>query len=209
MSTDVPFDPFTMDDVDPDRPGASGGGQLPEGGYRVIVTEVIVQNKRNSTEVKCEVVVAKDSNLVGKSHDEYLKWPKAEYTETGNRIAKEQLLAWCYAAKTTNADEIRARQEARQGFDPAWLEAMVGREVLIYVKHDQYFDQAGNERTSSKAEGRVWAIDNPKGKGIPGYAGPATPAAGPAGGQAAQQQSPPAAAAPQQQPASDPFAGLV
>lgn len=170
MSTDS-FDdvPFTLDDVDPDHVEGSGVSLLPEGGYRVTITEVIVQNQRASTEVKCEVVRAKDDTLVARRHNEYLKWPKTEYSETGNRIAKEQLLAWCFAAKTTSPAEIKVRQQAGQGFTSAWLEKMVGRDVLIYVKRDKYTDANGNEKESAKAEGRVWAIDSPKGSSIPGY----------------------------------------
>lgn len=202
FSQDVPFDPFTMDDVDPDKPGSAGGQKLPEGGYRMIINEVVVQNAKGSTEVKCEVTNAKDISLVGRPHTEYLKWPKAEYQETGNRIAKEHLLAWCYAAKTTSAEEIRARQRAHQGFAAKWLEAMVGRDVLCWVKAEEY-----EGRPQAKIEGRVWAVDNPKGKGIPGYVGPAaSPAAGSSGGPATTAPQQPAAAA---APATDPFAGLV
>ena len=198
--TEVPFDAFAMDDVDADRPGSGGGGQLPEGGYKFVVTEVVVQNERGSTQIECEVLDAKDVALVGRKHVEYLKWPKAEYSEVGNRIAKEQLLAWCYAAKTTSAEEIKARQQARQGFDSGWLEAMVGRQLLGYVKHDTYQDAAGNDKQSAKCEGRVWALDNPKGKGIPGWIPTATPAAGSAAATTSQQTAPPVAA--QSQPQS-------
>jgi len=196
MSTDVPFDVFTMDDVDADRPGSGGGGRLPEGGYKLLITEMVVQNERGSTQIECEVLDAKDENLIGRKHVEWLKWPKAEYSEVGNRIAKEQLLAWCYAAKTTNADEIKARQAARQGFDTAWLESMLGRPVLGVVKHEAYVDAAGADKTSAKIEGRVWAVDNPKGRGIPGWVGVDTP----------QAPGSPAATSPS---AADPFAGLV
>lgn len=202
---DAPFDDgsgFAMDDIDPDKPGSGGGGKLPEGSYCVGITEVNLKNERGSTEVKCEVVAAKDQNLLGHSHTEYLKWPKPTYTENGNRISKEQLIAWCYAAKTTSPEEIKARQQARQGFNPAWLETMVGKFVLIVVKHDAYKDEAGNDKSSAKVDGRVWAVDNPKGKGIPGWvdvSGQRQPAAAQ---QTAQQSQ-------QQQAASDPFAGLV
>jgi len=201
------FDPFDFNDVDPDKPGSGGGGQLPVGGYRVMITQVIVRNERGSAEVKCEVMAAKDESLVGRQHTEYLKWPKSEYTETGNRIAKEQLLAWCYAAKTTSAEEIRARQKARQGFDAGWLVAMVGHEVLIVIKEDSYTDAAGNAKTSAKAEGRVWSVDNPKGKGIPGWeSAPGTTS--PGGDVGAAAAAPQQTAAPAT-PAADPFAGLV
>ena len=199
MSTDVPYDAFTMEDVDADKPGTGGGSQLPEGGYKFVVTEVVVQNERGSTQIECEVVEAKDANLVGRKHVEYLKWPKAEYSDVGNRIAKEQLLAWCYAAKTTSAEDIKARQQARQGFETIWLEAMLGVELLGFVKHETYQDGAGTDKTSSKCEGRVWALDNPKGKGIPGWVG--TPAAG--------QTTAPAAAAPEQPPTTNAFDDLV
>jgi hypothetical protein len=201
---------FAMDDIDPDKPGSGGGGQLPEGGYCVAITEVVLQNERGSTEVKCEVVAAKDQNLIGRTHTEYLKWPKREYTEVGNRIAKEQLLAWCYAAKTTNPAEIKARQQARQGFSSAWLEAMVGMHALVYIKHDSYTDANGTDKTSSKVDGRVWAIDNPKGKGIPGWIdvsgqqAAATMATGERVVNTTPQQPAAATAA-----AADPFAGLV
>lgn len=178
FENDAPFDAFSFDDVDPDRPGSGGGGQLPEGGYCVMVAEVIVQNDRGSTQVECEVVDAKDANLIGRRHKEFLRWPKPDGSDVGNRIAKEQLLAWCYACKTTSAEEIKARQQARQGFDAKWLEAMVGRRCLIFVKQETYQDAAGNDKTSAKADGRVWALDNPKGKGIPGWTG-GGPAAGP------------------------------
>jgi len=230
---DAPFDDgsgFAMDDVDADKPGSGGGGGLPEGGYCVGITEVVLQNERGSTEVKCEVVAAKDQGLLGRTHTEYLKWPQPSYSDIGNRIAKEQLLAWCYAAKTTNPTEIKARQQARQGFSPAWLEAMVGKFVLIFVKPDSYTDANGNEKHPMKVDGRVWAIDNPKGKGIPGWVdvppagqAPATQQTQQAAQQPAQQQ--PAQQQPQQQqpqqqqqaetppqqPAAgaDPFAGLV
>jgi hypothetical protein len=202
--TQAPFDDgsgFAMDDIDPDKPGSGGGGgQLPEGGYCVAITEVVLKNERGSTEVKCEVVAAKDQALVGRPHTEYLKWPKSEYSEVGNRIAKEQLLAWCYAAKTTSPTEIKARQQARQGFDAAWLVAMVGRYALVFIKHESYTDNAGAAKTSSKVDGRVWALDNPKGKGIPGWID-----ATPAGQQPTEgQQAPPPPA-----PPADPFAGLV
>jgi hypothetical protein len=205
--TQAPFDDgsgFAMDDVDPDKPGTGGGGgQLPEGGYCVVIVEVVLQNERGSTEVKCEVLAAKDANLIGRSHTEYLKWPRPEYKEAGNRIAKEQLLAWCYAAKTTNPDEIRARQQARQGFSSAWLNAMVGRHALIFIKHEDYTDANGAAKTSSKAEGRVWAVDNPKGKGIPGWVDTAGEQAVVAANQQTQRR------AQQEAAAADPFAGLV
>jgi hypothetical protein len=201
---------FAMDDIDPDKPGSGGGGQLPEGGYRVSITEVVLQNERGSTEVKCEVVAAKDQNLIGRTHTEYLKWPKREYTEVGNRIAKEQLLAWCYAAKTTNPAEIKARQQARQGFSSAWLEAMVGMHALVYIKHDSYTDANGTDKTSSKVDGRVWAIDNPKGKGIPGWIDVSgQQAAAMATGERVVNTTPEQPAATTAAAAADPFAGLV
>lgn len=209
--TSAPFDDgsgFPMDDIDPDKPGSGGGGQLPEGGYCVAITEVVLQNERGSTEVKYEVVAAKDANLIGRTATEYLKWPKAEYSDVGNRIAKEQLLAWCYAAKTTNPAEIKARQQARQGFSSAWLEAMVGRHALIYIKHDSYEDASGNTKTSAKVDGRVWALDNPKGKGIPGWidvSGQQPPQTPPQGQHAPMNPQPPT----QSPAAADPFAGLV
>ncbi|HUT88023.1 MAG TPA: hypothetical protein VMY37_00875 [Thermoguttaceae bacterium] len=198
MSSDsVPFDVFTMDDVDADQVGTGGGSRLPEGGYLVAVTEVVVQDKRGDTQVECEVMEAKDENLIGRKHREYLKWPKVHYQETGNRIAKEQLLAWCYAAKTTNAEEIKARQAARQGFDPAWLERMLGYHVLVKVEHESYKDKVtGEPKTSAKIEARVWAVDDPKGKGIPGWVDAGPPSA-------------PTDPATPSAPASNPFAGLV
>lgn len=167
--SDVPFDAFEMDDVDPDKPGSGGGSKLPEGGYKFVVTEVIVQNEKGETQVECEVLDAKDQNLIGRKHVEYLRWPKPEYQDTGKRIAKETLLAWCYATKTTSPEEIKARQQARQGFSSAWLEAMVGRPLLGFVKAESYMGQDGAAKTSAKCEGRVWSLDNPKGKGIPGW----------------------------------------
>jgi hypothetical protein len=209
--TQAPFDDgsgFSMDDIDPDKPG-SGGGQLPEGSYCIGITEVVLKNDKGSTEVKCEVVAAKDQNMIGRTHTEYLRWPKADGSDVGNRIAKEQLLAWCYAAKTTSPEEIKARQQARQGFSAAWLEAMVGRYVLVVVKYDPYTDANGVAKNPSKIDGRVWAIDNPKGKGIPGWVDVAGQQAAAAGTQQTQQpesaQQPAVAAA----AAADPFAGLV
>jgi len=196
----APFDAFTMDDVDADRPGSGGGGRLPEGGYKFLVVEVIVQDERGSTKVECEVLDAKDTNLIGRKHNEYLRWPKPDGSEVGNRIAKEQLLAWCYACKTTSPEGIKARQQARQGFDTKWLEAMVGRQCLGFVRVETYQDNAGNDKTSAKAEGRVWAIDNPKGKGIPGWIDSPAPAAGPSATPSMAQPS---------VVASDPFGGLV
>ncbi len=198
------FDSFGFDDVDPDAPGSFGsGGRLPEGGYRFAITEVIVKNEKGSTQIECEVLAAKDEKLVGRKHHEYLSWPDGEHGEVYNRIKKEQLLAWCYAAKTTSAEEIKARQQAQQGFNPAWLEAMVGREVLGFVKVEDYTDASGNDKTSAKCEGRVWSLDNPKGKGIPGWV--ASPAAGPGSSAAAQVSPAPTTTT----PVADPFAGLV
>jgi len=171
MSTDTGYDPFAMDDVDADAVGSGGFSPLPEGGYKVRITEVIVQNDRGSTEMKCEVLDAIDQTMLARSHTEYLSWPSREYSEVRNRIVKEHLLAWCYAAKTTSPDEIKARQQRREGFDAGWLEAAVGHDVLLYIKQSKYEDQNGNEKTSAKAEGRVWALDNPKGSGIPGWVG--------------------------------------
>ena len=204
-----PYDAFSMDDVDADRPGSGGGGQLPEGGYKFVVTEVVIQNDRGSTQIECEVVEAKDANLVGRKHIEYLKWPDSSRNDEANwvianRIRKEQLLAWCYAAKTTNPEAIKARQQARQGFDSVWLEAMVGVQLLGYIKPDIYVDAAGVQKSPSKCEGRVWALDNPKGKGIPGWIG--TPAVGQATA-TPQQQAPPTAEQPP--PSDNAFDGLV
>lgn len=196
------FDAFSMDDVDPDRPGSGGGGMLPEGGYCVLITEVAVKNERGSTQIECEVVAAKDDALVGRKYIEYLKWPKPEYSEVGNRIAKEQLLAWCYATQTTSPEEIKQRQQARQGFSPAWLESMVGRKCLIVVKHESYKNASGDDKESAKVEGRVWSLDNPKAKGIPGWTG--APAAGSGFGGAA---TPPVN--PVEPPATEAFDGLV
>jgi len=179
------FDAFTFNDVDPDRPGGGGGGgYLPEGGYHFMVTEVTVKNERGSTQIECEILAAKDPALVGRRHTEYLKWPDGKHSVEYNRIKKEQLLAWCYAAKTTSADEVKARQQARQGFESKWLEAMLGREVLGYMKLEKY----GEGKTWCKCEGRVWAMDNPKGKGIPGWAGDVAP--GPAAVTVTQAQPP-------------------
>jgi hypothetical protein len=197
------FDNFDFDDVDPDAPGSFGGGsRLPEGGYKFAITEVVVQTDKGSTQIECEVVQAKDEKLIGRKHMEFLSWPATGNGEVRNRICKEHLLAWCYAAKTTNAEEIKARQQARQGFNPAWLEAMVGREVLGFVKVESYTGKDGSDKTSAKCEGRVWALDNPKGKGIPGWLDTGKgPAAAPASASPA-----PVAAAPV---SADPFAGLV
>ena len=195
LDESVPFDAFTMDDVDADRPGSGGGSRLPEGGYKFLVIEVVVQNERGSTQVECEVLAAKDENLIGRTHKEYLRWPKADGSEVGNRIAKEQLLAWCYACKTTSAEEIKQRQQAQQGFDVAWLEAMAGRQCLGFVKEETYQDDDGNDKTSFKCDGRVWALDNPKGKRVADELGIA---------QGAGAAPPPPAT-----PAPDAFDGLV
>lgn len=187
MGAEVPFDPFTMDDIDPDRPGSGGGGRLPEGGYRLAVTEVIVKNERGSTQIECEVVAAKDENMLGRKHTEYLTWPDAEHSPEYNKIKKEQLLAWCYAAKTTSPEEIRQRQAAKQGFDIRWLESMLGRQVLAFIKIDKWKGNDGEEKSAAKIDGRVWAVDNPKGKDIPGYVAASSPTT-----TATQQQAPPA-----------------
>ena len=172
MSTDgSSFDSFDFDDVDPDKVGS--GSILPEGGYRAVVTSVTVQNDNGSTTVECEIKCAKEPRYVGKKHFEFLRWPKPDGSEVGNRIAKEQLLAWCFATKTTTPAEIKQRQQARQGFNPAWLEAMVGRDVLIFLKHEEY-----KGKISAKADGKVWAVDNLRGKNIPGFEGQVAPAAG-------------------------------
>ena len=209
MSSDFEqtYDAFEMDDVDPDAPGSGSGAKLPEDNYCVTITEVILQNKRSSTEIKCEVVNAADANVLGRTHTEFLSWPSGDYSDIRNRICKEQLLAWCYAAKTTSPEEIRARQQTRQGFDTKWLDAMVGRQVLMVIKHDSYEDSNGNQKTSAKAEGRVWSLDNPKGKGIPGWvdAGAAAATTPPQQTQQPEQSQ----QQPQQPPAADPFVGLV
>ena len=197
---------FDFDDIDPDAPGSKGGGaKLPEGGYKFAITEVILKNKNGSTQVECEVLDAKDVALVGKKHIEYLPWPEAGQGEVYNRIKKEQLLAWCYAAKTTNAEEVKARQQARQGFVPAWLENMAGRNVLGFVKQEMYQDKnTGADKVSAKCEGRVWSLDNPKGKGIPGWVGLASGTEHRTAGPATTTPATQAAV-----PAVDPFAGLV
>jgi len=209
MSQGDSFDSFGFDDVDPDAPGSRGGRErLPEGGYLFAITDVIVQNEKRSTQIECEVLFAKDGNLVGRKHVEYLPWPDSQHGQDYNRIKKEQLLAWCYAAKTTSPEEIKARQQARQGFNPAWLEAMVGRQVLGFVKVDTYTGNDGNEKTSAKCEGRVWALDNPKGKGIPGWVDTGKTSA--AGSGATTTAATSAASQTQQTaPTGDPFAGLV
>lgn len=201
---------FGFDDVDPDRPGSGGGSKLPEAGYGFSITEVIIKNDRGSTQIECEVLAAKDASLVGRKHVEYLSWPDSAHSAEYNRIKKEQLLAWCYAAKTTSTEEIKARQQARQGFDAGWLEAMVGRHVLGFVKQDTYTDASGNEKTTAKCEGRVWAVDSPKGKGIPGWQGPVTPG-GPGTPGPANLNSGLAAPSPTSahSPATDPFDGLL
>jgi len=210
MSSDfaqTEYDAFEMDDVDPDAPGIGSGAKLPEGGFCATITEVILQNKRLSTEVKCEVVNAADANLLGRTHTEFLSWPSGEYSDIRNRICKEQLLAWCYAAKTTAPEEIRARQQARQGFDTKWLDTMVGRQVLMVIKHDSYQDASGNQKMSAKAEGRVWSLDNPKGKGIPGWVD--AEQAGQAGQPAASGQQQQAASPAQQSSDDSAFSDLV
>lgn len=211
FAQDAPFDDgsgFAMDDVDADKVGSGGAGQLPEGGYCVGIREVVLQNERGSTEVKLEVVAAKDQELIGRTHTEYLSWPSGEYSDVRNRICKEHLLGWCYAAKTTSPEEIKARQQARQGFDPGWLNAMVGKFALVFVKPDSY-EKDGTKKTVMKIEGRVWAIDNPKGKGIPGWVDVSGQSQQPATTQSPASQQ---AQQPQQQPPAndaDPFAGLV
>jgi hypothetical protein len=204
------YDAFAMDDVDADKPGSGGGGpKLPEGGYRMMILEAQFQNERGNPQIDLEVTNAKDLNLVGKSHTEYLNFPSPEYKEMGNRIAKETILAWCYAAKTTSPEEVKARQQARQGFNAAWFETIVGREVLVFVKGGSYKvkDSNGLEtdevKTTSKIEGRVWALDNPKGKGIPGHEGAAAPT-GSIAPPTQTQTAPPIAPA-----ATDQFKGLV
>lgn len=208
--TSAPFDDgsgFAMDDVDADKPGTGGGGGLPEGDYCVAITEVIVQNAKGSTEVKLEVLKCADESLIGRAHTEYLGWPNATYEDSANRIRKEDLLAWCYAAKTTSPAEIKARQQARQGFDSSWLTAMVGKYVIVTVKPAKpYTDKQTGEQKSGfrKIEGMVWALDNPKAKGKPGWidiSGQQQAAAGQQSSQPTQQQ--------QQQAEADPFANLV
>ncbi len=173
MSTDMQNENFEdygfdFDDVDPDKPGSGGGGaKLPEGGYCLLVTAVVVQNDKGRTEIDAEVLVAKDAALVGRTHKEYLNWPQPGYSDDGKRISKENLLAWCYAAETTTAEEVKRLQQERKGFNPAWLEKMVGKRVLAFVKSDEY-----EGKPQAKIEGRVWAMTNPKGERIPGYLPP-------------------------------------
>lgn len=212
----APFDDgsgFAMDDVDPDKPGTGGGGGgLPEGDYCVAITEVIVQNAKGSTEVKLEVVQAADENLIGKTHTEYLGWPNANYQDTANRIRKEDLIAWCYAAKTTSPEEIKDRQQSRKGFDSSWLSAMVGKYVIVTVKPGKPYPDP-NDPTGKKIkigfrkiEGSVWALDNPKAMGKPGW----IDVSGQQSAAASATSATPPKPTPQQPGAeADPFAGLV
>jgi len=160
---DAAFDAFAFDDVDPDAPGSKSGGKLPEGTYKFTITEVELHNEHGNISVECEVADAEDVSTVGRKHFEYVRWPGAN-DKDGGKTAKEIILAWCYAAKTTSAEVIKARQKAGQGFDTAWLEQMVGRSVIGFVKAGEY-----EGKPQAKINGNVWALDNPKAKGKPGW----------------------------------------
>ena len=208
FAPDDNFDAFSFDDIDPDKPGSGGGGGLPEGSYCFAITEITPKTDDHDPKVTVEVAAAEDTNLVGRTATEYLGWPRSDLGEVANRIRKEQLLAWCYAAKTTSPEIIKARQQARQGFDAAWLEAMVGKYVLAVVKKEKaYADKTTGEMKGgvyTKIDGRVWALDNPKGKGIPGWVDTGATATAPAATTPLPQQPP------QEPPAGpDTFAGLV
>ena len=192
----VPFDAFTMDDVDADNVVSAGGGKLPEGSYGLLITEVVLKDQYGNTTVECEVVLAKNAALVGKKHYEYLRWPAAT-DKDGGATAKRILLGWCYAAKTTSPEEIKARQQARQGFNAAWLESMVGRQVLAFVKAEEY-----EGKQKAKIQGNVWALDDPKGKRVADEIGLSQPVASAANATKPASEKPAVAA-------SDPFGGLV
>jgi len=187
------YDAFSLDNIEPDEIGKGGGLLLPAGGYLFSITEVILRRDGGGAcAVECEVINTENASLLGRKHMEFLNWPSSDHAD-GGKTAGSIMLAWCCATKTVTVDELKARKVARQGFKTQWLEAMTGRHVLGIVKESEY---QGSKQ--SKINGRVMAVDDPKGKGIPGWVD-----AGQAG---QQQQSPP----PAQQPADDnAFAGLV
>jgi hypothetical protein len=202
------FDAFDFDEVDPSAPGSRGGGDfLPGGGYCLLITEANPRGEYGKAEIGCEVIAAKDESLIGRGHREFLQWPSPTHKD-GGRTAAHIMLAWPYAAHTSSEEKVRAQQQLpkddpQRAFEnavPPWLEAMVGCKVLAYVKCETYDSKnTGEKKESSKIEGRVWALDNPKGKGIPGWVGPGN-----------QPPPPPTGSPVPSGPApADPFGGLV
>jgi hypothetical protein len=161
--------------------------------------EVIPRNDRGSIQIECEVTAAKDAGCIGRKHLEYLNWPSPNHKDSG-AAAKNIILAWCYATKVTSPEEIKRRQQARQGFDGAWLDSLVGRDVLGFVKASEY-----EGKLQAKIQGNVWAIDDSRHAKMPGWAGVVESSAvgGGNSGLAAPSQTGPYT------PATDPFAGLL
>ena len=161
MSQGDSFDSFGFDDVDPDAPGSRGGRErLPEGGYLFAITDVIVQNEKGSTQIECEVLFAKDGNLVGRKHVEYLPWPDSRHGQDYNRI-KKILLRGATRPKPL-------RREIRRGSRPVGVQSGVarsdGRPAGPGIRQvDTYTGNDGNEKTSASAR-VVSALDNPRAK---------------------------------------------
>ena len=159
-------DGFGLDDVDPAK-CAPGGAFLPEGYYHLGITEVVRHaDKNGNCVISCEVLMCADQKLRGRLHTEYLAWPDRSKGETYNRIKAETLLAWCLAAAIITEEDIARRKAEHKGFDPSWLDAMVGRDLIGKVEHEEYKDKNDNTKTSAKIEKKVWRTDSPKIAGV-------------------------------------------
>ena len=198
-------DAFALDDIDPSKIIA-GGSMLPEGYYRLGITQVVRHDqKTDNCCISCEVLEAVDPKLVGREHTEYLPWPDRNKGEVYNRIKAETLLAWCMAGGAVTEQVIAQRKAERKGFDPAWLDALVGVQVIGRVDHEEYEKKDKvtgaviGKGHSGKLEKRVWRPNDPK------IAGVLASIPKPAGGQQQGQQSP---AAKQTPPTPDPMGDL-
>jgi hypothetical protein len=167
----VAYDPLTdafdLDDVDPTKTGG-GGDTVAEGSYHFCVNQVVPHTENTGDMlVTCEVLCGKVASEIGKTHNEYLKWPSAGVSEKANQVRKSIMLAWAYALGLTTPEEAAKCKAERRPLAIDWT-MMTGRQFVGKVTHESYDRKDGSGKaTKAVIQGAAWALNSPKAAGVP------------------------------------------
>ena len=152
---------------------------MPEGHYHFGVVEFEKHDEaskgkmKGSLKIVCEVLACKNADLIGKKHTERIQWPSREMGDVARRIKIETFCVLCIATKLTTAEEIDSLKKAGKGFNPEWIDKLLGLDFCGEIKCDEYDAKddngvlTGEKRKSFKLEKRMWPVGSPKVAGFP------------------------------------------
>jgi hypothetical protein len=165
MSNDDFVSDFDFGDDDIDRDGKGGGVAV--GAYTFQVANVVTHTENSGDMMlELEVLAGTPASEVGKTHHEYIKYPKPDLGDDANGVRRSIIRQTLYAFGLTTPEELKANPRVKIN----WALA-IGRVCKGKLADDSYQDASGSTKSKTvlfkKGHWCLWAASDPKAAGIP------------------------------------------